>query len=247
MIKRIVFVSRRADLSPTAFQDYWRRQHGPLVRDAAVTGRTLRGYVQGMTALEAYQGDLQPAYDGTAELYFDSQADADAFFADPEYLARIHPDESNFADLGRCAVVATDGPEIVCGPEPARAAGVKLVIGVKRHPALSVAAWRDHMRSRHAALVRDHPTSQRYLSGYIQCFAADQAYRAGEPAVDASSELYFPDLGAMQAFLDDPAYRAEVFPDGADNADMAQTVFFPTREEPVIPVPSLARNDESVR
>ena len=241
MIKLIVFVTRRPDLSPQAFQDYWRTRHGPLVRAAAVTGQTVRGYTQGMTALEAYQGDQPPAYDGTAELYFDSQADADAFFGDPEYLAEIQPDESNFADLRRCAFVATGGPEVVCGPEPAAAQGVKLIIGVKRHPDLSVAAWRDHMRNRHAALVRDHPTSQRYLSGYVQCFAADHLYADGEPAVDATSELYFPDLASMQAFLDDPAYQAEVFPDGADNADMSRTVFFPTREEAVIPVPTLAR------
>jgi uncharacterized protein (TIGR02118 family) len=241
MIKLIVFVSRRADLSPQAFQAYWRERHGPLVRGAEVTGRLLRGYVQGLTALEAYQGDQPPAFDGTAELYFDSQAEADAFFADPEYLERIHPDESNFADLSRCAFVATSGPEIVCGPEPANAQGVKLVIGVKRHPDLAVAAWRDHMRGRHAALVCDHSTSAHYLSGYIQCFTADHAYDAGEPAVDATSELYFPDLASMQAFLDDPAYQAEVFPDGADNADMSRTVFFPTREHAVIAVPALAR------
>jgi uncharacterized protein (TIGR02118 family) len=241
MIKLIVFVTRRDDLSPQAFQAHWRDTHGPLVRAAGVTGRTMRGYVQGMTALEAYQGEQPPAYDGTAELYFDSQADADAFFGDPEYLENIHPDESNFADLSRCAFVATSGPEIVCGPEPAKAEGVKLVIGVKRRPDLSVAAWRDHMRGRHAELVRDHPASQRYLSGYIQYFAADHLYDGGEPAVDATSELYFPDLASMQAFLDDPDYQAEVFSDGAENADMSRTVFFPTREEAVIAVPALAQ------
>jgi hypothetical protein len=32
-----------------------------------------------------------------------------------------------------------------------------------------------------------------------------------------------------------------VFPDGADNADMSRTVFFPTREHAVIAVPALAR------
>lgn len=241
MIKLIVFVSRRADLPAQAFREYWRRTHGPLVRGAQVTGRTLRGYVQSMTVPEAYQGAQPPAYDGTAELYFDRYADADTFFADPEYLERIRPDEPNFANLDRCAFLATSGPEVVCGPEPAEAAGVKLVIGVKRHPELSVAVWREHMRARHAPLVRDHPTSRRYLTGYIQCFAADRSYRDGEPAVDATSELYFPDLAAMQAFLDDPAYRAEVFPDGADKADMSKTVFFPTREETVIPVPPLTQ------
>jgi uncharacterized protein (TIGR02118 family) len=241
MIKLLVFVTRQNSMTPQAFQDYWRHRHGPLVRGSGVADRYLRGYVQGHTALEAYDGAEPPAYDGLVELYFDSQRDADAFFSDSEYLANIKPDESKFADLERCAFVATSGPELVCGPEPAAAQGVKLVIGVKRRPDLSCAAWRAHMRNRHAALVRDHPTSQRYLSGYVQCFAADHHYADGaEPAVDATSELYFPDLPAMQTFLEDPAYRAEVFPDGADNADMSRTVFFPVREEAVIPVPALA-------
>ena len=59
--------------------------------------------------------------------------------------------------------------------------------------------------------------------------------------MDATSELYFPDLASMQAFLDDPDYQAEVFSDGAENADMSRTVFFPTREEAVIAVPAMAQ------
>jgi uncharacterized protein (TIGR02118 family) len=236
MIKQIVFVARRGGLTPEAFQAYWRDSHGPLVRGSAPTGRYLRAYVQGMTALEAYQGDKPPAFDGTAELYFDSLADRDAFFADPAYLETIHPDEKRFADLERCRVLTCGPPQRICGPDPAEAAGVKLVIAVKRRPDLSVAAWQRHMREVHALLVRDHLTSQRYLHGYVQCFAGDAAYNEGEPVADATSELYFRDLDAMNAFLADPDYQGEVFRDGADYADMNRTAFFPVREEAVIPL-----------
>jgi EthD domain len=39
------------------------------------------------------------AFDGTAELWFDSVEDKDRFYSDPDYLARIRPDESRFADM----------------------------------------------------------------------------------------------------------------------------------------------------
>jgi hypothetical protein len=41
----------------------------------------------------------EPAYDGTAEIWFDSVQDKDAFFSDPDYLAIVAPDERVFADM----------------------------------------------------------------------------------------------------------------------------------------------------
>ncbi len=113
MVRFIVAVKRRGDLSPEAFQAHWRDVHGPLVRAAGVTHRYVRRYVQGMTALESYADGAEPAYDGTAELWFDSLADRDAFFGDPEYLETIHPDERNFADLERCAFFTTRQETVV--------------------------------------------------------------------------------------------------------------------------------------
>lgn len=112
MIKLIVAVKRRADMSPEEFQRHWREVHGPLIREAAVSKRYVHRYIQCHTLLESY-ADGEPAFDGTAELWFDSVADQQAFFSDPEYLARIHPDESNFADLERCQFFLTQ-EETVC-------------------------------------------------------------------------------------------------------------------------------------
>ena len=48
------------------------------------------------------------AFDGITELWFDSVDDLAAVFTDPEYLARIRPDEASFLDLPRCEFVVSE-------------------------------------------------------------------------------------------------------------------------------------------
>jgi len=80
MIKLIFCLRRRQDISEEEFHRYWRHEHGPLViRHAATLG--IRRYVQLHTVsgpvnamLAATRGGPE-AYDGVAELWFDS-ADA---------------------------------------------------------------------------------------------------------------------------------------------------------------------------
>ena len=98
MIKLIVVVKRNSAMSPAQFHDYWRTQHARKVRSIAACAKYIRRYVQAHTLDSEYAlGD--PAYDGTAEICFDSVQDKDAFFSDPEYLAIVAPDERVFADM----------------------------------------------------------------------------------------------------------------------------------------------------
>jgi uncharacterized protein (TIGR02118 family) len=106
MIKLIVAIHRRAGMSPEDFQDHWRNQHATLVRDCPATRKYVRKYVQCHTLLDEYaQGEV--AFDGTAELWFDSVADKDAFFSDPDYLRDVNPDEKLFADMDRTVFFVT--------------------------------------------------------------------------------------------------------------------------------------------
>ena len=45
------------------------------------------------------KGRSAVAFDGTAELWFDTVEDKDRFYSDPDYLALFRPDESGFADM----------------------------------------------------------------------------------------------------------------------------------------------------
>jgi len=113
MVKLIVAVKRRADVSIEQFHEHWRTAHARLIKDNPATGRYVRRYVQCHTlAAEYARGEV--AFDGTAELWFDSIEDKDAFFSDPDYLRQIQPDEGRFADMVRTVAFVTQ-EEIVVG------------------------------------------------------------------------------------------------------------------------------------
>lgn len=98
MIKLIVTIRRKEGLSVEEFHDHWRTIHANLIKTTPVCLKYIRKYVQCHTVAEEYKLGEVP-YDGTAELWFDSIADKDKFFQDPEYLEKIRPDELRFADL----------------------------------------------------------------------------------------------------------------------------------------------------
>lgn len=114
MVKLIVAVRRREGMSPEDFHAHWRTQHAKLVRESSATAKYVKKYVQCHTVPEAYQ-EGEVAYDGTAELWFDSTDDMKAFFSDPDYLADVNPDESRFADMDRTVFFVTQEETVVDG------------------------------------------------------------------------------------------------------------------------------------
>jgi uncharacterized protein (TIGR02118 family) len=112
MIKLIVAIHRNPDMSAKDFQTHWRTRHAKLVTSNPATARYVKKYVQCHTMLDQYdQGEV--AFDGTAELWFDSVADKDAFFSDPDYLREIQPDESRFADMNRTVFFVTEEERVL--------------------------------------------------------------------------------------------------------------------------------------
>jgi uncharacterized protein (TIGR02118 family) len=107
MIKLIVAVRRREGMSPEDFQSHWRDRHAALVKNNPATSRYVRKYVQCHTMLSEYAAG-EVAFDGTAELWFNSVADKDAFFSDPDYLRDVNPDEERFADMAKTVFFVTE-------------------------------------------------------------------------------------------------------------------------------------------
>ena len=109
MLKLVFCLRRLPSLSRIDFQRYWWETHGPLVRRHAAALR-IRRYVQTHTlddpvqeALRASRGGPE-AYDGVAELWWDSREDLDAALADPaaqRAAAELLEDERRFIDLTR--------------------------------------------------------------------------------------------------------------------------------------------------
>jgi uncharacterized protein (TIGR02118 family) len=108
MIKLVFPLRRREGMPREEFQRYWREDHAPLVRRHAET-LGIRRYVQVHTretpldeALTASRGPEEPAYDGVAELWWDSLEDLIAAYSTDEGQAagaELLEDEKRFIDL----------------------------------------------------------------------------------------------------------------------------------------------------
>jgi uncharacterized protein (TIGR02118 family) len=113
LIKVIVAIVRKPGMTPVEFHAHWRTQHARLVSGSSAARRYIRRYIQAHTVPSEYANG-EPAFDGMAELWFDSIEDRNQFYSDPEYLATVKPDEALFADMTRTQFIVTD-EELVIG------------------------------------------------------------------------------------------------------------------------------------
>jgi uncharacterized protein (TIGR02118 family) len=75
MVKLLSLVRRRAELSPDEFAEIWLRDYAPVASRLP----KLRRYVVNVVTPASEEHE----YDGFAELWFDSETDAQAAFAEP--------------------------------------------------------------------------------------------------------------------------------------------------------------------
>jgi uncharacterized protein (TIGR02118 family) len=110
VIKLVFSLRRRPEMTRDEFQAYWRDQHAPLVSRHAEALR-LRRYVQTharsselAAAQSAARGSEPDAYDGQAELWWDSLDDVAAAISTPagqQAAIALLEDERRFIDLER--------------------------------------------------------------------------------------------------------------------------------------------------
>ncbi|MFD4640212.1 EthD domain-containing protein [Lentzea sp. NPDC058436] len=105
MIKLAFLVNRVPGMSAEDFQRHHREVHAPLFTSIPEADRYVRRYtVSHPVAAENYP---EPAHDGLTEIWFDTWADHDAFFASENYLSKVRPDEPNFIDFSTVGVMVT--------------------------------------------------------------------------------------------------------------------------------------------
>lgn len=112
MIKLVFCLHRLPGLSRSEFQQYWRERHAPLVRRHAAALRIAR-YVQSHTLATPLNDALRAsrcaaeAYDGVAEIWWESEAELSAAFASEagrQAGSALLADERRFIDLERSAL-----------------------------------------------------------------------------------------------------------------------------------------------
>ena len=109
MIKLVMCLCRRPDITREQFQDYWLNKHGPFFQENAAVMRSKR-YVQSHTidsplndGMRSSRGML-PEFDGVAEVWFESEEDLMEAMSSPEMErlgAALLQDESTFVDHAR--------------------------------------------------------------------------------------------------------------------------------------------------
>jgi uncharacterized protein (TIGR02118 family) len=196
MIKSMGLAKRKEGMSVEAFQRYWRDVHGPIV--ARTPG--LRRYVQSHVVPELYDSDTPPAFDGLAELWYDSlEARAEAQ-ATPEWRAAT-ADGPNFIG-SNVGLLASEVAIIDAFPSPRdRQSMVKHVGFLTRKDGMSVEAFQHYWRDVHAPLVVAALTGMRH---YVQSHVLPESYGSETPPFcDGLPQAWFDSLdvyplGAMQ-------------------------------------------------
>ena len=106
MIKLVMCLTRRPDLTREEFMDYWENKHGPFFMSNA-DAMGAKKYIQSQTidsplneGMRASR-DMQPEYDGVAEVWFESEEALIEGMSSPEGQklgALLQEDEKNFID-----------------------------------------------------------------------------------------------------------------------------------------------------
>jgi len=196
MISGFTLLKRRADLSVTEFQQYWRQEHAEII--AQLPG--IHRYVQSHLLSESYLG-MQPIYDGIAELWAnDSQAFREIAASDA-YL-KVLADEENFLDRTATTFVLTE--EHVIKDGSVIADHVKRIRLINRKPNLSVNEFQDYWRNSYGTALVDLPL----LDRYVQYHARPGGYAHGrQPAYDGFDVTWFKSADALHHSLDSEIYR----------------------------------------
>lgn len=91
MIKTIIYIKKRPDVSYEDFAAHWKGRHAQLV--LKLPG--MKRYVQNHVRRDLMRGE--PKFDGVAESWFDSMDDVSAVIASDAYKD-VQADEPNFID-----------------------------------------------------------------------------------------------------------------------------------------------------
>jgi uncharacterized protein (TIGR02118 family) len=113
MIKVSAFLTRRPDLTPKQFSEYWKGKHAPLIMSLGSFTSSVRRYSQQHSLNNVPGGFPILPYDGVAELWFDNLPSALAMFAHQDYASIVAKDEENFLDRTKTVIFLSSETLIV--------------------------------------------------------------------------------------------------------------------------------------
>jgi hypothetical protein len=180
MIRLVFNLRRKAGLSLSEFQRYWREVHGPLVARHSTTLNILR-YVQLHTLddpvnaqLTGARGTMEPPYDGVAELWWTSRDALSTSFGNAGGQAagrELLEDEERFIDLPNSPLwFAYEYPQVNPSEDMVareHSSLVKLFFCLRHHAGMSLDQAQLYWRTSHGPTIRAVAQGMR-LRRYLQ-------------------------------------------------------------------------------
>ena len=112
---------------------------------------------------------------------------------------------------------------------------IKVVVLIRRHPALSPEEFHRHWREHHAPLVAGTPSVARHILRYEQNPRVAEDYARGEVDFDGVAIAWYRSRADMDAVFAEPEYLEKIRPDEDYLSDASRNVWIVTEEEyPVI-------------
>ena len=186
MLKLMVLVRRRNDVSHDDLVEQWQSAHMPAV----IKHVQPDGYR--VTFFDA--GDRVP-FDGMASLWFDEADRARRWYESADLASELQDGFFELTD-GRPVVLVCEEHVIVDGPQPV--AAVKVTGLVRRKPQVAADAFFDSWLSNHAPNVADTlsatPGGLRYVVSHARLGGED-------PEFAGLAEVYYQDAQAAQAHM----------------------------------------------
>ena len=222
MVKVLTFITRKAGMPLDEFQKYWRERHP----DAVTRLPGIRRYVQSHV-LPAMYAKGEPPHDGIAEVWADDTNALRQMTQSPAHPALIE-DEARFIDRSRMGVIITEEHVVVDGRPSSD--GIKAVELFRKKPEMSVDAFQQHWRERHATLAANVPGVRRYVASLVR----PSAYGANRaPQYDGAALMWFDSMDALKTAGGSAEYPAMVA-DRENFLAAGQPPFLLTREYVIV-------------
>jgi uncharacterized protein (TIGR02118 family) len=209
MIRKFIFLKRKAGLSTDAFREQWRGAHVSALTMRPEFWNDVIGYVQNHVLPAVPDMSPEPLWDGVVQVEFeDSYKPTSAELRDDPRNKEVGPDQQGLIDPDQLVQFFAEEKVVVDGP----ARGVKILSLPRRRAGLSPAEFSRHYREVHGELVRRNEAFTRYANRYVQHHAIADTVRAtgGFIPYDGISEFWFDSLEDAKAAWGAPSYMAEL-------------------------------------
>ena len=212
-VRSFAFIPKKPGVSDDDFAAYWRRVQPQ--RSGALAAAA--GMSQSLLLVEKVDNSPR-LFNGVVEAWDNGQSAADLqrALSSPD---KIYEESARFMDLDR--IVVLSGVENIVQWGPAHIDLKKILRAlwvVTRKPGMSLEAFQDHWRHKHAPLVPRTPS----LVRYIQYHVSEQRCGAGMPQFDGVAELCWNNLEEYRESWQSYQIQHEQFPDMPDFLDLTR-------------------------